>query len=143
MNYCKKNKTKEFDALEVAKYYKLKPFVVKTSVSSLQKKGLVKYKPENGTAILTDKAMHFYYSRLEKKDYDIISVRSLAPPNNNSIMDMTNFDLTVEGVDEVVLSDSNDVKFYPNDRKIIFQRNRDMLFSTLFFLHFQRSMKIF
>ena len=131
MNYAKKKKTKDFLSEDIARYYKQKPYAVKTAMISLSKKGFVKFNNETGEASLTEKAFHYYKSRRQKKDYDIISVKSLGPKGNNSILNLNNNDLIVDGVDKVVLSDSNDVLFFPKDRRIIFQENRNMLFDGI------------
>lgn len=131
MNYCKKKKKKEFTVDEVAIYYKQKPYVVKTAVSSLYKKGFVAYNHKMGTALLTEKAFHYYSSRRKKTDYDVLSVKSVGPSSHNGVMDMSTYDLTVEGVDKVLLSDSNDVRFFPNERKLVIQKNRNILFDGI------------
>lgn len=128
MNYTLKKKTKVFSVYDIATYYQQRENTMFTAILSLQKKGMVHYNSKTGAVSITDKAVHFYQSRRQKKDYDILSIRSVAPPRYNATLDLNTNDLTVEGVDEVVLSDSNDVKFYPKDRRLTIQKNRNMIF---------------
>lgn len=128
MNYTLQKRTKDFSVYEIATYYEQRENTMFTAILSLQKKGMVHYNSKTGTVSITDKAIHFYQSRRQKIDYDILSVRSIAPPRYNATLNLKNQDLIVEGVDEVILSDSNDVKFYPKNRQLTFQKNRNILF---------------
>lgn len=128
MNYCRVKRKKEFTIEEISSHYKQKDYVVKTAVSSLYKKGFIAYNYRMGTALLTEKAFHYYNSRRKKTDYDVISIKSLGPKRHNGILDMANYDLTIDGVDRVLLSDSNDVQLYPKNRTLVLKKNRNMLF---------------
>jgi hypothetical protein len=140
-NYIGKTKNKEFTPSDVALATKQKENTIKTSFFALQNKGFLKFNSYNGTYSLTEKATHYYKSRLEKSDYDIISVKSLAKtvpadPSkepivslpNNAVLQLDSNKLVVFGVDKVVLSDSNDVSFVPKDRKVTFLEDRNMEF---------------
>ncbi len=140
-NYCNKNKTKEFSASALADATKQKQNTIESSLSFLQKKGFVVFNQNSSTYSLTEKAKLYQFARQEKKDYDVIFIKSVAVtkpadpskepikalPYNGSL-NLNDNKLTVAGVDKVVLSDSNDVFFEPKERKIVFTKNRNIVF---------------
>jgi hypothetical protein len=78
------------------------------------------YRPKLGNYLLND---------ANRKDYDIIKFQSVVGAGkSNATLSMLNFDLTVNGLDLIVISDSQIVNIFPSGRQIVMQKNRDFLF---------------
>jgi hypothetical protein len=78
------------------------------------------YRPKLGNYLLND---------VNRKDYDILQFRSLVKGgNSNATLSMLNYDLTINGLDIIIVSDSQIVNIYPAGRQITMQKNRDFLF---------------
>ena len=126
--YSEKKNKQEMIIEDVARYFRQDPAQMKSAVGSLERKGYVTYNKVRATVRVTAKGKHYFAARKGEEDYDVISITSVAPTTYNGTLDMETYDLTVDGVDIVVLSDSNDVVFYPDERKIVLKQNRDILF---------------
>jgi hypothetical protein len=92
-------------------------------------KGFVFYDRQFDEITLKSKVDDFLNSFAKKKDYDVIYITSeTKAPLDNAILDLKNFKLTVNGVSEVFLSDSQRVAMYPYNRQIVIGENRSMQF---------------
>lgn len=124
ISYSKRVKKTSFYASDLAAAYNQNEKTVKFAMINLMQRGYIDYDPRGGHIILKDKATHYVDSHRAKKDFDVISIRSISPPVHNAHLNLSNNILTVEGVDEVRLSDSSDVVLYPRDRKMDILGNR-------------------
>ncbi|MGD0342179.1 MAG: hypothetical protein ABSA76_10815, partial [Bacteroidales bacterium] len=92
-------------------------------------KGFVFYDRKFNEITLKSKVDDFLDSYAKKKDYDVLYITSeTKAPLDNAILDLKNFRLTVNGVSQVFLSDSQRVAFYPYKKQIVIGKNRDMQF---------------
>lgn len=141
-NYCKQNRKSDFASYDLAQATKQNEKLILASLKDLQSKGFVDYNARVNLYSLSEKGKDYNLYRQGKKDYDIISVKSLAvtkpeDPSSepiqslpyNAQLNLNDNKLTVDGVDKLVLSDSNDVIVYPKDRKVIFEKNRGLIFN--------------
>lgn len=124
-NYAYQKNKFSFYAEELAKAYKQDLKQVKSAMMGLMQAGYIDYEPNAGLIVITDKAKHYLLARKNKTDFDYYSVRSLDPGGANGVLNLNNSDLTVDGVDEFVISDSLNVVLFPLDRKIVIKKNRD------------------
>lgn len=130
--YSEKKNKKSFYADELAKSYRNIPLDnIKSSMYGLMLYGYIDYNPKTGFIQLKDKATHYVLSRRQEKDYDHISFESVAPPAHNAYLNLKNNDLRVTGVDEIPISDSLGVAFYPKNREVIIKKGRNMVFDGL------------
>ncbi len=74
--------------------------------------------------------LHDYLAAsVSKIDYDVISIPSTTNmPVDNAIFDFRNYNLTINGVSRIFLSDSQNVAIYPANSRIIMKKNRDFQF---------------
>ena len=78
------------------------------------------YRPKLANYLLND---------VKRKDYDILEFHSALKGNqSNATMSLINYDLTIKGLDLIVVSDSQIVNVFPAGRQIVMQKNRDFLF---------------
>ncbi|MCL2132497.1 MAG: hypothetical protein FWH36_08655, partial [Lentimicrobiaceae bacterium] len=82
--------------------------------------GEVMYRPKLGNYLQND---------VKRKDYDILEFSSELKGNqSNATLSLLNYDLTIKGLDFIMVSDSQKVDIYPSGRQIVMQKNRDFLF---------------
>ena len=91
--------------------------------------GYVVYDSESKVFTTTPKLREALRARNGAQDYDAILFNSENKKNqNNAILDLSNFNLTIFGIPQINLSDTQNVKVYPKNNSIILKKNRDMEF---------------
>ena len=134
--------TKELNADIIAKALNPKYEIssIRGTLFELEKMGFIYYDPEKEIVSVKDKLIHFAKAapkrseaarkREQEKgvyDYDVIKVKSNTK-STNGIIDLKNKNLYAEGVNGVILSDSQLVVMRPFEDKLIFEKNRNMAF---------------
>lgn len=129
-NYCRDYGTREVlpDMLSV---YMHKPVdQVKAMLLKLSIQGFLYYDLVNDKAVVQDRLYEYIDSNFGKKDYDVIQINSETKNNiSNASLDLDNYDLLIRGVDEVFLSDSQQVYIFPDNDEIILKKDLDFVFS--------------
>lgn len=90
--------------------------------------GFIYYDSERETVYVKEKTFHYAEASRKKRDYDIIRAVSESK-RNNGILDLTSQQLILNGVDRIVLSDSQFVAFKPLGGEIVFNKNRNIDFN--------------
>lgn len=125
------NDLMSFTVVDFAKYIKylaidLRPIIFKMAIF-----GLINYEPE--TDIITIKPRLFEYIKNLKheRDYDIITIHSVFPNQKNATMSLVNnsYDITVRGVESILLSDTQKVFIFPRRGELTLKKNRAIEFS--------------
>lgn len=92
-------------------------------------RGFVFYDDENQEVTIKKKTKDYIDSYAGKIDYDVLSIFSeTKAPVDNALLDLTNNKITVNGVRNVFLSDSQSVAIYPYNQQIIIGKNREFKF---------------
>ncbi|MFP4470992.1 MAG: hypothetical protein ACLFPE_09920, partial [Bacteroidales bacterium] len=104
---------------------------VESQVIRLAQQGFLYYDVDRKHAVITDKVNHFIDAKNEKTDYDVITFFSEVENRDNATLSLDNFDLTIRGVPEVSISDSQNVYIYPTGQEVVLRKNKDFLFSGL------------
>ena len=93
--------------------------------------GLVKYDPRTGKAKSTPRMYHYIAAKSENEDYDVIQIASDIGRMENASMDLIDeiFTLKINGIDNIILSDSHNVVLYPRGGTVTMKKNRDFDFS--------------
>jgi hypothetical protein len=95
----------------------------------LANKGFIYYDRTNNEVTIKQKTKDFIDAYAKKKDYDILNILSeTKSPTDNASLDMKNFELTINGVRGVFLSDSQKVAIYPYKQQLVIGKNRSILF---------------
>lgn len=95
----------------------------------LANRGFLFYDRSIDEITIKPKVDDYINSYARKKDYDVISVFSeVSAPDDNATIDLRNFNLTINGVQNVFLSDSQKVAIFPYGNKIIVEKNRNFRF---------------
>ncbi|SFC15095.1 hypothetical protein SAMN05421780_10391 [Flexibacter flexilis DSM 6793] len=128
IGYANSSKKETFNAGDLANKYGQNLQSLKGGLAAIAANGFIRYNTESGAITVLDKAKHYYTSHKQKKDYDYMSVPSIAPRKANGTLDLKTKELLVSGVDKFYLSDSLGVYIIPTDRQVRILKNRDMMF---------------
>jgi hypothetical protein len=121
-----------FPVVEFAKWLNRPQDAVTGLCIDMANKGFVFYDRTNNEVTIKKKTKDFLDAFAKKKDYDVLSILSeTAAPEDNAFLNLNNYDLTVNGVKEVFLSDSQKVAIYPENKQIIIRKNRKMEFNGI------------
>ena len=91
--------------------------------------GFIDFNMQTSEIIYRQKLRNYLENDVKRRDYDILQFQSeLSGNQSNATLSMLNYDLTIKGLDVIVVSDSQEVDIYPTGRQITMQKNRDFLF---------------
>jgi len=128
LNYSRKFKTKEFTLTDMAAYMRISTEQTKVVLLNLANMGFLMYDLNYDKIIIKDRLLQYCNSRAGKIDYDVIQFNSSVNKGVNASINLLNFDLNLNGVESVFLSDSQNVVIYPKDQKLTVKKNRDFAF---------------
>lgn len=122
-------KTKTLTTKQIADYMAYPLHQMRQMLLFLAVEGFVFYDYERDIATINDKLYDYIDARLGRIDYDIIRFESIVnSPTHNGIFDLATKDLTIKGVREVYVSDSQFVVIVPKNQEIILKKNRNFEF---------------
>ncbi len=128
--YANDLKRKTFPVKSYAVYRGVAPYQIRHQLMNLSKMGFVYFDDEEDQVTLRDKLYDFIDASLQKNDYDVIRFISRTESREyNASLNLLNKDLIINGIPNIFLSDSQNVKLVPEDNQIIMKRNRDFQFS--------------
>ena len=127
--YVYNGKLPSFSVVDFAKYIKylavdLRPIIFKMAIF-----GLIYYDPETDIVTVKQKLFDYLAYPKHQKDYDIMTVHSVIPGKDNAQLNLLNYDLTVYGVRQVLLSDTQKVFMFPHNGELVLKKNRNIEFS--------------
>ena len=118
-----------FPISEFAKWLNKPEEAVTGLCIDMANKGFIFYDRVNNEVTIKQKTKDYIDSFAGKKDYDVLSIYSeTKAPVDNAKLDLKNYDMTVNGVRSVFLSDSQRVAIYPYNQQIIIGKNRQFKF---------------
>ena len=123
--------SKQFPIQALSNYMTIQVEIVSAMVINLANKGFLSYDFDTRMITLKDRLFHFVDSHEARADYDIIKFNSMVSKqqfDNNASINLLNNDITIQGVEQVVLSDSHNVVIYPYEQKVSLRKNRDFDF---------------
>ncbi len=124
------NDQKPFTAKDYARFLNLPESQVRQQVLSLSFHGFIDFNFSTDTIKINERLTDYIKFRLGKKDYDVIRFRSVTDEDvPNAIFDLKNYDLALNGVENVSISDHQNVIFLPENEKITLKRNRNFSFN--------------
>jgi hypothetical protein len=126
----------DFDGQSYARYAKFALKDIIPGLIRLSTMGFITYDVEDDHVHVNQKLFDYIAMRAAKIDYDVIqfpsvvrgaSVEDKVKPNAS--INLLNYDMTIYGVKQVFMSDSQNVVIYPAEQKIILKKNRDFTFA--------------
>ncbi len=120
----------EFYLSDLAQYMKYSPAQVVQMVLSLAYEGYLSYDPETEYIKVFPEAWKMIEAHRGTKDSDVMQLYSKTEGDvANAELSLLNFDLKIDGIPSVHLSDSQSVKVFPIDKKINMKKNRSFTFN--------------
>lgn len=120
-----------FTTVDFAKYIKylavdLRPIIFKMAIF-----GLIYYEPETDMITIRPRLFDYTKNLKHEKDYDIITIHSVFPNKNNATMSLLNntYDITIRGVENILLSDTQKVFIFPKHNELVLKKNRTIDFA--------------
>ncbi|RPH73958.1 hypothetical protein EHM76_04530, partial [bacterium] len=127
--FARRMGTGQFLADDLAAYMKKPVTQVKQMLMRMAAKGFLFYDSENDMATIRPRLNDYIAASVAKIDYDVISFPSVtSTPVENAVFDLRNYDLTINGIPRIFVSDSQNVVIYPDNDRIIMKKNRHFQF---------------
>lgn len=124
--------SEKFTGEGLARHLKYESYQIKQMLMFLSADGFIFYDPDEDEAIIKQKLYDFIDARMGKIDYDVIKFNSVTEDMvHNGIFDLNSYDLAINGVPEIQLSDYQNVKIYPSANQIVMKKNRDFSFGGI------------
>jgi len=128
-----------FTVVDFAKYIKYLAVDLRPIIFKMANFGLIYYEPETDLVTIRSRLFNYLKNSKHEKDYDILTIHSFfsdeyrknAPNQNNATMSLVNncYDITIRGVENILLSDTQKVFVFPKHNELILKRNRTIDFS--------------
>ncbi len=129
-DFVKKNgNSRTFSGNDYARYLKFSPNDVRPNLVGLSALGFISYDPEADEVHVNEKLYQYIAFHSAKLDYDVIQFPSVTRGTNNASINLLNYDMTIYGVRQIFMSDSQNVAIYPAEQKILLKKNRDFSFA--------------
>lgn len=129
-NYAKKAKSKYFLAEDMTGYLRKSIEQVRIEMMKIATQGYIYYDFTTDEIQITPKLYDAIKARGRLIDYDVLLFNSKTEGNTpNAELDLKTMDLLINGVENIAVSDSQNVQIYPAKKQIVMQKNRDFSFS--------------
>ena len=128
-NFVQKRKSPEFTLEELTGYMNKPVEQVEVLLLTLANRGFLVYNYEAKVARVNRKLTDYVNAQAGKADYDVIFFNSFVTNTANGILSLDSFDLKLQGIRKIMLSDSQQVHVYPKNEEIILKRGLHFLFS--------------
>lgn len=128
-NYARKVKSKYFLAEDMARYLRKSVEEVRIEMMKIAVQGYIYYDFITDEIQITPKLYDAIKARGQLIDYDVINFNSQTQGNTpNASLDLNTMDMLINGVENISVSDSQNVKIYPAKQQITMKRNRSFSF---------------
>jgi hypothetical protein len=128
-DYCVRNDRQNIRLDEAASLMRADLSDTKVFLINLANAGYMDYDYDKDEVNVKSKLHHYVLSRSKKADYDVIQFESVIKGLPNGKLNLLNWDLGLNGVGRVFLSDSQNVTIFPYDQELTVKQNRDFLFN--------------
>ncbi len=128
-NCSRKYQSTNLTVLELAKFMKRSPDDIKLFLIDICNRGFIIYNIEEEYFVIKDKLFDYLKAKSGKVDYDLLKFNSVISAKSNAEMSLLNFELKMNGIAYVLLSDSQNVYIYPSNQEITMFKNRNFIFS--------------
>ena len=120
-----------FTVVDFAKYIKYLAVDLRPIIFKMANFGLIYYEPETDLVTIKPRLFDYIKNLKHEKDYDIITIHSVYPNKNNATMSLVNnsYDITIRGVENILLSDTQKVFIFPKRNELLLKKNRAIEFA--------------
>ena len=128
-NCSRAYKSNTFTAKDYANFLKMPENQIRQQVIGLSFHGFVGFNVNTDTIEIRDRLRDFLLFRAGSKDYDVIRFKSETPGSiPNAIFDLKNYDMELNGVSAISISDRQNVVFFPRDERLTLKKDRNFSF---------------
>jgi len=133
--YTRENMSDVVYIIDYAKYMGMPYEQVKLQLLGLAHEGFVIYNSDEDKVTVTDRTKFYLNARGGRVDYDVILFKSDSTKLTNAELKLDSFDLRINGVQRIILSDSQNLIIEPgdkavaNDDYIVVGKNRNFRFN--------------
>jgi len=121
-----------FSTVEYANYIKKPINQVRQQAISLSFLGFVNYDASKDEITVEKRSADYISAAMGKQDYDVIRFTSKTGlMQDEATLNLKNFELQVNGVDQISVSNSQKVILFPSEGKLLVKQNRDFEFNGL------------
>jgi hypothetical protein len=119
-----------FPASNYAGYLGIETSQVRHQLMKFSRLGFIYFDDVADMVTINDKLNYFLNASIGKTDYDVMFFSSqTTAPLENASLNLRNFDLKINGIETMFLSDSQNVVLLPDKNQIIMKRNRNFQFN--------------
>jgi hypothetical protein len=128
-SFSKKYGSEEFPLQSYADYLNMPVTDVKHMVMRMAFNGFVFYDSNTEMITIKERLHEYIAASVNKIDFDVIGFSSnVEAPAENGTFNLRNYDLTINGIPQIFVSDSQNVVIYPKNQRIILKENRNFQF---------------
>ena len=128
-NFAKWYYSDTFPVDELAKWMKKPPYQIKQLCVRLSTDGFIYYDQNTGDVTIKKRLYDFIAAFAGEIDFDVIGfVSNTRAPLENATLDLNTNNLTINGVSQIFLSNSQNVTIWPKGEQIILGKNRNFDF---------------
>ncbi len=128
-SFAKRMGSNEFLATDYANYLRKSATQVRQMLMRMSVLGFIYYDINTEIATLKPKLENYLAAFMSKIDFDVIGFPSRTKaPLENAVFDIRNYDLKINGIPQIFVSDSQNVVIFPREDRIILKRNRNFQF---------------
>ncbi len=120
---------KNFKADKYAHYLKFSLNDVRPNLVRLAALGFITYDMDDDIVHVEEKLYTYIAAKAGHIDYDVMQFPSEVRGASNATINLLNYDMTIFGIKQIFMSDSQNVTIYPAEQKILLKKNRDFLFA--------------
>ncbi len=126
--FSKYIKAEVFYAEEYARYLNMPPTDVRQQLMRMSYLGVIDYDVDQQLVTIRDRLFYYMRAQAGNIDHDVMTFISDPGKVKNASLSLLSFDLKINGVPQIQLSDSQNVIIYPSGGKILMKKNRDFEF---------------
>lgn len=127
-NYARELGMDELTVEQIARLFKSDISETKVFLINLSNAGFMTYNYDKDRIVLKSRLSHYVLSRSKKTDYDILQFESTIEGMPNAKLNLLNWDMDMNGVGRIFLSDSQEVVVFPYEQELTLKKNRDFQF---------------
>ncbi|MDC0303883.1 hypothetical protein OAL15_02615 [Flavobacteriales bacterium] len=127
-NYAREIGMNDLTVAQVARLFRADISETKIFLINLSNSGFMTYNYDKEMVVLKPRLEHYVLSRSKKTDYDILQFESTIEGLPNAKINLLNWDMDLNGVGRVFLSDSQNVVVFPYEQQLTLKNNRDFQF---------------
>jgi len=128
-NFIAKRSSRDFTLDEMTTYLNKPIEQVEVQLLTLANRGFLVYNFDTKVAHVNDKLINYVNAQAGKADYDVIYFNSFVTNASNGLLSLDSFDLRLQGVPMVVISDSQQVHVFPRNAAVILKKDMDFTFT--------------